>query len=172
MSSTSHVRFIVCKLLVSSLRQLPWKEPIMCGKIYQGRGPTGGGALIHRQGKMYSSNPLKANTVIFNLLHCRITVRAAVDDLYGGQGSPHAELGGVGPSVVKKTQWTEAAPTQPSSLLPCWGTASRPGSLVSGVLSSERCTQSWRPPCCLSIASASLDQAFWQIWLKNGRIYR
>lgn len=62
MSSTSHVRFIVCKLLVSSLRQLPWKEPIMCGKIYQGRGPTSGGALIHRQGKMYSSNPLKANT--------------------------------------------------------------------------------------------------------------
>lgn len=98
----------------------------MCGEIYQGRGPTGGGALIHRQGKMYPSNPLKANTIIFNLLHCRITVRAVVDDLYGGQGSPHAELGGVGPSVVKKTQWTEAAPPQPLLSAPLLGDSFQP----------------------------------------------
>lgn len=48
MSSTSHIRFIVFKLLVLlKVTQLPWRELIICLKISQGGRSTCGGAFIH-----------------------------------------------------------------------------------------------------------------------------
>ena len=56
------------------------EEASNCLKVHWGRG-TCAGAFIHGQSKMYSSNPLEAHTVIFNLLHYRITVKAVARDL-------------------------------------------------------------------------------------------
>lgn len=72
---------------------------------------------------MYSSNPLGANAVIFNLLQCRITVTAVVKDLEDRQGNLHADLEGLGPSVVRKIQWTEGC-IYPALSTPWLGTVS------------------------------------------------
>lgn len=65
---------------------------------------------------MYSSNPLGANAVIFNLLQCRITVTAAVKDLEDRQGNLHVELEGLGLSVGRKSSGQKVVSTQPSLL--------------------------------------------------------
>lgn len=77
--SPFHVRFIVCKSLVHTKSGLEGADNLPENLSGQ-KGTVCGGAFIHRQGKVYSSDPLEANAVVFNLLRCRITLKAAVKD--------------------------------------------------------------------------------------------